>query len=225
MIQPGAVFKGMPSSVNYGKGTGLEVEGTLSAVGTAGQPIIFTSIRDDTYGGDTNNDGNATSPCPGDWTRLIVGMRAALPRLSRCSSAMLAVMFTPKLRKASEMTEARSSIHNSTVEFGGGSGIRSDTNGTIDIQDSLIQNNAEHGVLYSASGSAAPVITNTSFQNNTSYAIYFSPSGDLTLDGTGLSGNTASNNGTNGLRLAGTLTGDFHAEWRPGVCLRPGGTR
>ena len=91
---------------------------------------------------------------------------------------------------------------NSTVEFGGGSGIRSDTDGTIDIQDSLIQNNTEHGVIYSASGSAAPVITNTSFQNNTSYAIYFSPPGELTLDGTGLSGNTASNNGTNGLRLA-----------------------
>ncbi|MFC0878322.1 hypothetical protein ACE01N_17125 [Saccharicrinis sp. FJH2] len=33
-------------------------------------PDVFTSFRDDTYGGDTNSDSNAISPSAGDWSRI-----------------------------------------------------------------------------------------------------------------------------------------------------------
>ena len=47
----------------------LSVDGTLSANGTAGAPIVFTSIKDDVIA-DHNGDGAATVGEPGQWSRL-----------------------------------------------------------------------------------------------------------------------------------------------------------
>ena len=44
----------------------LIVNGTLYAVGTSGSRIYFTSLQDDSVGGDTGGDG-ATSGSPGQW--------------------------------------------------------------------------------------------------------------------------------------------------------------
>lgn len=64
-IGPGVVVK-----MRGGEDGDFHVEGTLKAEGLPEMPIIFTSIHDDSIGGDTDNDGGANSPLPGDWDAI-----------------------------------------------------------------------------------------------------------------------------------------------------------
>ncbi|HET9571175.1 MAG TPA: right-handed parallel beta-helix repeat-containing protein [Bacteroidales bacterium] len=63
-IEPGVVIKFRAD--NWYR-TYIQVYGSLIAKGLPNNKIYFTSYKDDSRGGDSNNNGNTDSPTPGDW--------------------------------------------------------------------------------------------------------------------------------------------------------------
>jgi parallel beta-helix repeat protein len=54
-------------TVKFSSNLEITVNGVLIADGTLDEKIVFTSVKDDSHGGDTNNDGSNSIPENGNW--------------------------------------------------------------------------------------------------------------------------------------------------------------
>jgi hypothetical protein len=134
-IEPGTVIK-------VQNGMTIGVNGTLDAQGTVDNPIIITSYQDDLHGGDTNGDGPASTPRPGDWNNLTIS----------AADAVLNLSYTQILYAG-----------------GSNSGAVYLTNGTATIDHCTIADSGGYGIyLYTGSS----VISNNEFMGNLNYDIY-----------------------------------------------------
>jgi parallel beta-helix repeat protein len=134
-IDPGVIVK-------FVENGHINIKGSFLSLGTASQPVILTSFKDDASGGDTNGDGNSSSPAPGDWTMI---------------------------RFYDESNDANCAIDHTRIQYAGRYG--GDRYGAIHIlsasptiTDSTIRDSYYYGIWYDANSS--PVLTGNSFRGN-----------------------------------------------------------
>ncbi len=158
----------------------LTVNGTLNATGA-----FFTSYKDDANGGDTNGDGNATQPAPGDW-RNIDFESGSGGTLSGCSILYGGNPVSGYLGYGEiNVNGASPTINgNSTISSSQGSGININS-GNPTISGNTISNSLGSGIY---DNGTSFITGNTVSGNQGAYGVYAAnvPSA--------FSGNTITNN-------------------------------
>ncbi|MCX5886079.1 MAG: right-handed parallel beta-helix repeat-containing protein, partial [Proteobacteria bacterium] len=189
-IEPGVIVKlqqGYNTSYGY---SAIYVYGTLIADGTPDQKIVFTSIKDDSYGGDTNGDGNGSSPAAADWVgiRFYSGSVNSVLDNTVVAYAGLGDSHEPQggfsvYTESSSLTISNNEIKNNSLYDDVGIYCNSSS---PNITGNTIWN---HGRGILCLGPAAPTITGNTISNNTT-GIYCDNYSTPTISGNTFTGNT-----------------------------------
>jgi hypothetical protein len=212
-INPGVVVK-------FSNGGFFKINGKLMASGTSAEPIIFTSFADDEAAGDTNGDGDATAPAPGDWWSIFIGfgnygaaaeinnavIKYGGQRLNAYDGALYLVRGAASVGNVKILHSQNVGILQNEGELAVFDSEISDQEtgiynfeGSADVRRTKIGNSASRGINIAGNGSLT--IVENEFFNNTSGSV--SVLGKTTLVN---SANRASGGGIKGILINGAIS-------------------
>ena len=147
-VDPGVVVKFVTNAR-------LDIHGGLQAIGTDDAPVVFTSYKDDEYGGDLNLDGTNTSPFNGDWGSIYLSNLAE---------------------------DANCQIDYAVIRYGGNanSGMLYSFQTDFPVSNSIISNSSTNGVR---TFQASLTLTNNEVFGNSADGYRFESTGTQTIDG------------------------------------------
>lgn len=234
-IEAGVILK-FNNSPGY-----FDVEGSLVVEGTEEQPVYFTSMHDDSVGGDTNNNGSSTVPARSNW-RGITFYPGSSGTINHAVLRYGGYYNYPSIRIGGLLyndggtVQITDSVFSDTNFFhigqvsgtmdilrthmdGGNYGIVA-TGGNISIHESTVENAGDAAARLA--GVTTVTLVGNTFEGNSS-AVTIDYSDGLTLSN---SGNTASGNDINGIRVGGTIVADtlWQKDGMPYVVCACGGS-
>lgn len=171
--------------IKFEEGNFMECDdGKILAEGTEELPIVFTSIRDDNYGGDSNSDGSGTSPSKGDWSFISIGGTNNASEFNYCKF-LYGGGYTSYMDYTLNLESATTSVTNCTFAHNIG---------------------LEQGALASKNASDLTISNNIFYDNEIPFAI----NGQFDIDNSNMfhnPENPSETNTHNGIYVVGTYEG------------------
>jgi RHS repeat-associated protein len=222
-IAPGTVVK-------FASGASLIVDagGTFVADGTSANPVIFTSLKDDSAAGDTNRDGTSSAPQAGDWSILEIGSNgraygSITNAVVRYGGRLGIINSTLALSNVTSMKMSGEGLHlKSPPGSYTASNLRLLDNQTnlqlIDVSSqTTIRDSVFRGATYAAviarTGTGARLINNAIDENRGIYAILVDGSSPLYLSENSITRNRTSDGQARGISTSCCQTVDARNNW------------
>ncbi|MAT45270.1 MAG: hypothetical protein CL609_23320, partial [Anaerolineaceae bacterium] len=197
----------------------LFINGSILSQGSSDSPIYFTSIYDDSIGGDDNSDEAATSPDKGDWAYIQIGDGGSV-QLDYThilfGGSSYSCSYSSGIYTYSEggsifiYKNAQITLNHSSVQYSAKRGVLSCSTessdiASITINNSVLENNTSgiytHRGSTSGFGTANIVVNSSSISNNSSDGIFNNTAGSLTV-----SNSNINENGGNGIKTSSNNT-------------------
>lgn len=175
----------------------VAVYGTFRAIGTSDQRVTLTSVKDDSYGGDTNNDSTATVPARGNWYYVKFNDQSID---ASCRVELSTVRYGGAYQGAIWLSSASPQVTNCVVEESGSSGLYLDGNSQPSITQNTVRNSS--GSCVYVTGAAQPTVSGNTLTSSRN-GVYVNGTAAPSISGNTIGGCTSLSD-SSGVYLAGT---------------------